>query len=63
LNQHPKIKNAMKITSGGSQPTTNGAGEYLTGEVQVQQLFNAHEPSRTSGGRVMFQPFDSRSTQ
>ena len=48
----PKIT----ITPTAAQTTTTGAVDRFTGSVRVQSLFNANEPSRSSGGQVTFQP-------
>ncbi len=47
---------AIKITRSGSQPSRQGPAENFTGSVRVDPLFNATAPSRTSGGRVTFEP-------
>ena len=47
---------SIKITRSGSQQPSKGPAEYFTGSVQVQPLFPAHDPSRTSGGKVTFEP-------
>jgi quercetin dioxygenase-like cupin family protein/alkylhydroperoxidase/carboxymuconolactone decarboxylase family protein YurZ len=44
------------ITRSGSQPSSQGPADYFTGSVRIDPLFKAHEPSRTTGGRVTFQP-------
>ena len=46
----------IKITRSGSQKPGKGPAEHFTGSVQVQSLFPAHDPSRTSGGKVAFAP-------
>jgi 4-carboxymuconolactone decarboxylase len=46
----------IKIVRSGSQPPDKGPAENFTGSVQVQPLFPANAPSRTTGGTVMFQP-------
>jgi len=46
----------MKITRGGSQAPQQGPPEYFTGPVRVEPLFPANAPSRTSGGKVTFEP-------
>jgi hypothetical protein len=33
-----------------------GSAEYFIGSVQVQELFPAYDPSRTSGGKVSSRP-------
>lgn len=47
---------AIKITRRGSQPSRQGPPENFTGSVRVDPLFDANAPSRTSGGRVTFEP-------
>jgi len=54
----PSLQSAqtIKITRRGSQHPNKGFAEYFTGSVQVQPLFPAIDPSRTSGGKVTFEP-------
>ncbi|WP_445244207.1 (R)-mandelonitrile lyase [Microcoleus sp. OTE_8_concoct_300] len=40
----------------GSQPSAKGPAEYFTGIVGIDPLFEAHEPARTSGASVTFEP-------
>jgi quercetin dioxygenase-like cupin family protein len=47
---------AISITRSGSQPSAKGPAEYFTGSVRVDPLFQAKEPSRTSGAFVTFEP-------
>jgi quercetin dioxygenase-like cupin family protein len=46
----------MEIKLNGSRPSVKGPGEYFTGNVRVDPLFNAPDPSRTSGAYVTFEP-------
>jgi len=46
----------ISITPTSSQKVTAGAADRFTGTVRVQSLFDAKEPSRSSGGQVTFQP-------
>lgn len=46
----------MNINRSGAQPSTKGATDYFTGTVRVDPLFEAHEPARTSGASVTFEP-------
>jgi 4-carboxymuconolactone decarboxylase len=46
----------IKIARSDSLHSNKGSAQYFTGSVQVQQLFAAYDPSRTSGGRVTFEP-------
>jgi quercetin dioxygenase-like cupin family protein len=46
----------ISIARSGSLQSTKGSAQYFTGTVQIQQLFAAHDPSRTSGGSVTFEP-------
>ena len=45
----------IKITRSDSLQSNQGSAKYFTGAVQVQQLFPASDPSRTSGGQVTFE--------
>src|SRR6266404_3154014 len=46
----------ITITPTVSQKVIAGAPDRFTGSVRVQSLFDAKEPSRSSGGQVTFQP-------
>jgi quercetin dioxygenase-like cupin family protein len=46
----------LAITSTAGQKVIVGAPERFSGFVTVQSLFDAKDPSRTSGGQVTFQP-------
>lgn len=46
----------INITRSGSLSSNQGPAEYFTGSVTINMLFKAHEPSRTVGGLVTFQP-------
>jgi 4-carboxymuconolactone decarboxylase len=46
----------MTITRSGSQSARQGPVEYFTGSVRIDPLFQAKEPSRTSGSSVTFEP-------
>ncbi len=46
----------MEITRNGSLPSREGPGEWFTGSVRVDYLFNAHEPARAGGASVTFEP-------
>ena len=47
---------SIKISHNDSLESKKASGDYFTGEVQVQELFPADDPSRTSGGIVTFEP-------
>jgi quercetin dioxygenase-like cupin family protein len=47
---------SIKIARSDSLQAKKGSAEYFTGSVQVQELFSAYDPSRTSGGKVTFEP-------
>src|SRR6266516_1665966 len=51
-----QASHSIKITRGGSQQPSKGSAERFTGPVQIEELFPAHDPSRTSGGKVTFEP-------
>ncbi len=46
----------MDIRRVGSQPSGKGQVEYFTGTVRVGPLFAVHDPARTSGASVTFEP-------
>ena len=46
----------MEIKRSGSQPSSKGSADWFTGTVRVDPLFDAHDPARTSGGSVTFEP-------
>ncbi len=46
----------VEITPNGSQPATEGLADYFTGSVRINPLFTAHDPARTSGASVAFEP-------
>ncbi|HUL32687.1 MAG TPA: cupin domain-containing protein [Candidatus Eisenbacteria bacterium] len=46
----------IKIARSDSMHPNKGSAQYFTGSVQVQELFPAYDPSRTSGGKVTFEP-------
>src|SRR5256712_12786808 len=45
---------SIKIARSDSLQSNKGSAQYFTGSVQVQQLFPANDPSRTSGGEDTF---------
>ncbi len=47
---------SIKIARSASLQPKKGSAEYFTGSVQVQELFPNYDPSRTSGGKVTFEP-------
>ncbi len=46
----------IQITRRGSQPPRTGPAEYFTGAVRIDPLFEATDPSHTSGASVTFAP-------
>jgi hypothetical protein len=46
----------LTIARSGSQPPSKERVEYFTGSVRVDPLFTAHDPSRTNGAYVTFEP-------
>ena len=46
----------IKISRSDSLEVKKASAEYFTGAVQVQELFPADDQSRTSGGKVTFEP-------
>jgi quercetin dioxygenase-like cupin family protein len=51
-----RAEQRITITRSGSQPPSQGSAGYFTGSVTINMLFTAHEPSRTTGGLVRFDP-------
>jgi quercetin dioxygenase-like cupin family protein len=46
----------MEIKRNGSQPSGQGPGDYFTGAVRVDPLFQAPDPARVRGASVTFEP-------
>ena len=46
----------MDIKRAGSEPSRQGPGEWFTGRVRLDPLFEAHEPARAAGVAVTFEP-------
>jgi quercetin dioxygenase-like cupin family protein len=46
----------MELKQVGSQPSRSGPKEYFSGTVRIDPLFEAHEPARSSGASVTFEP-------
>jgi quercetin dioxygenase-like cupin family protein len=46
----------MEIKRSGSPPSGRGPGEYFTGTVQIDPLFEAPDPGRVRGASVTFEP-------
>ncbi len=46
----------MDIKRSGSQPSTKGPIEYFTGNVRIDPLFQANDPTRAVGASVTFEP-------
>jgi quercetin dioxygenase-like cupin family protein len=45
----------MDIKRNGSQPSLEGQGEYFTGTVRIDLLFDAHDPAHAAGASVTFE--------
>lgn len=46
----------MHITRAGSNPSGKGPGDWFTGSVRIDPLFNPHDAERTQGAQVTFEP-------
>ncbi len=46
----------MEIKPSGSQPSSKGPGDYFTGTVRIDPLFNPPAPARAFGASVTFEP-------
>lgn len=51
-----QAEQSITVARSGSLSSSQGSAEYFTGSVNINMLFTAHEPSRTTGGLVTFQP-------
>src|SRR5207253_7285466 len=47
---------AMDIKRNGTQPSGRGPAEWFTGTVRIDPLFEPHDPARTGGASVTFEP-------
>jgi len=46
----------MNIIRNGSRPSAKGPGDWFTGSVRIDPLFQTPEPARAVGGWVTFEP-------
>jgi quercetin dioxygenase-like cupin family protein len=46
----------MEIKRNGSQPSGSGSGDYFTGTVRIDPLFQAPDPARVRAASVTFEP-------
>jgi quercetin dioxygenase-like cupin family protein len=46
----------MEIRRIGSQPSNKGPGDWFTGTVRIDPLFQANAPARAAGASVTFEP-------
>ena len=46
----------MDIKRGGSQPSVKGPGDWFTGTVRIDPLFQANAPARALAASVTFEP-------
>ena len=46
----------MEIKRAGSQPSTKGSGDWFTGTVRIDPLFQPVEPARVASALVTFEP-------
>jgi len=46
----------MEIKRSGSQPSNKGPGDWFTGQVRIDPLFQANPPSRAAGAAVTLEP-------
>jgi 4-carboxymuconolactone decarboxylase len=58
LTQVASAQNAqtINITRRGSPQSGKGSAQSFTGSVRIEPVFDAHDPSRSTGGRVTFEP-------
>ena len=46
----------MEITGAGSQPSAKGPGDWFSGNVRIDPLFQPKAPARTAAASVTFEP-------
>jgi quercetin dioxygenase-like cupin family protein len=46
----------MDITRAGSQPSAKGPGDWFTGTVRIDPVFQTPSPARAAGAAVTFEP-------
>ena len=46
----------MELKRSGSQPSSKGPGDWFTGTVRIDPLFQANAPARAVGASVTFEP-------
>jgi quercetin dioxygenase-like cupin family protein len=46
----------MQITRAGAKPSGKGSGDWFTGTVRIDPLFNPYAPERAQGAQVTFEP-------
>lgn len=46
----------MKITRNGASPSAKGPAQYFTGNVRIDNPFQAEAPARNGGATVSFEP-------
>jgi quercetin dioxygenase-like cupin family protein len=46
----------VEIKRAGSQPSVKGPGDWFTGTVRIDPLFQATQPGRAAGAAVTFEP-------
>jgi quercetin dioxygenase-like cupin family protein len=46
----------MEIFRAGQTPSRQGPGEWFTGRVRIDALFNSADPDRVQGAQVTFEP-------
>jgi len=46
----------MDIKRSGSRPSGKGSADYFTGNVRIDPLVEVHDPARTVGASVTFEP-------
>ena len=46
----------MEITRAGSKPSAKGPADWFTGNVRIDQPFQAADPARVTGAHVTFEP-------
>jgi quercetin dioxygenase-like cupin family protein len=53
---HKENEMDIDIKRNGSRPSQKGSGDWFTGNVRVDPLFQAPDPGRVGAGQVTFEP-------
>jgi quercetin dioxygenase-like cupin family protein len=55
-NHEHRVEGELEISRSGTRPSTSGPGEYFTGSVRIDPVFEAPGPARMRAATVFFEP-------